>query len=83
MNKKNLLMSAAVAGLCLIGAGCATQNATAETGKCYGVNSCKGHGDCGGKNHSCSGKNSCKGKGFKKLDKTSCATKGGKFARMR
>jgi uncharacterized membrane protein len=39
---------------------------------CYGVNACKGKGDCGGKGHSCAGENACKGKGYLKLDKETC-----------
>src|ERR1700758_3478893 len=39
---------------------------------CYGINACKGKGDCGGKGHSCAGENACKGKGYLKLDKETC-----------
>ena len=33
--------------------------------KCSGINSCKGHGECGAADgsHSCAGMNECKGKG--------------------
>ena len=39
---------------------------------CYGVNKCKGSGDCGGKGHSCAGRNACKGQGYIELDKDDC-----------
>ncbi len=67
------LLASAVAGL-LVMAGAAT-TASAEEGKtvrCYGVNKCKGTGDCGGKGHSCAGENSCKGEGYLNLDKETC-----------
>jgi len=40
---------------------------------CYGINACKGTGDCGGKGYSCHGKNACKGTGFIHLDRDVCA----------
>lgn len=40
--------------------------------KCEGVNACKGHADCGGKDNVCKGHNACKGKGFKMLSKKDC-----------
>jgi uncharacterized membrane protein len=43
-----------------------------EKVNCYGVNKCKGTGDCGGKTHSCAGQNKCQGKGWLKLDKDTC-----------
>ncbi len=39
---------------------------------CYGINACKGKGDCGGKGHTCAGENTCKGKGYIKLDRETC-----------
>ena len=39
---------------------------------CYGVNKCKGVGDCGGPGHSCKGKNACKAQGYLELDKDTC-----------
>src|SRR5262245_42275166 len=43
-----------------------------EAVPCYGVNKCKGVGDCGGKGHSCAGKNSCKGQGYLDMSKDLC-----------
>jgi len=43
-----------------------------DTGHCYGVNKCKGAGDCGGKGHSCAGQNACKGQGFIDLSQKDC-----------
>ncbi|PIQ83152.1 MAG: hypothetical protein COV75_09070 [Candidatus Omnitrophica bacterium CG11_big_fil_rev_8_21_14_0_20_63_9] len=39
---------------------------------CYGVNKCKGTGDCGGKGHSCAGQNACKGQGYLDLSEKDC-----------
>jgi uncharacterized membrane protein len=67
------LLASAVAGL-LVMAGATTTAAAGEgdTVRCYGVNKCKGTGDCGGKGHSCAGENSCKGQGYLNLDKETC-----------
>jgi len=44
----------------------------AEEVHCYGVNKCKGTGDCGGKGHSCANQNSCKRAGYIDMDKDTC-----------
>ena len=49
----------------------------ADTVHCYGVNSCKGSGDCKTTAHECKGMNECKGHGFKALSAGTCLTKGG------
>jgi hypothetical protein len=54
-HKKTLLMGAAAAALALA-AGCKTGTKTmaggdAAKGECYGINSCKGQGACGGEDH--------------------------------
>ena len=70
---RNLLLASAVAGLFLSGA--VAPAAHADEGnkvRCYGINACKGKGDCGGKGHSCAGQNACRGKGYLKLDKETC-----------
>ena len=72
-NKGGMLLASAVAGLLTLAAPIATATAAdAEKVPCYGVNKCKGVGDCGGKGHSCAGENSCKGKGFLEMDKETC-----------
>ena len=48
-----------------------------DTVHCYGVNSCKGSGDCKTTAHECKGMNECKGHGFKALAAGACLTKGG------
>jgi len=48
------------------------QDAKTENAHCYGVNKCKGTGDCGGKGHSCAGKNACKRQGYVDMDKETC-----------
>lgn len=96
-SRKLLLTAAAVSGLFTV-ASCSSatgsqSSSSAETVMCYGVNSCKGHGQCGGKvdscsgkngcdaKLSCSGKNSCKGKGLVKMSKKDCKAKGGQAAK--
>ena len=49
----------------------------ADTVHCYGVNSCKGSGDCKTTAHECKGQNECKGHGFKALKASQCLSKGG------
>ena len=69
-NKRNVLLTSAAAGLMTLAltAGAGTAHAEDAAGgakvKCYGVNGCKGTGECGGKGHGCAGKNECKGKGW-------------------
>ena len=70
------LVAASVAGL-LAAAGAAGfgRSAQAEDAPkvpCYGINKCKGTGDCGGKGHTCSGQNACAGQGYLKLEKETC-----------
>jgi len=74
-NKRKALVATAVA--CLLATAGATTLAhsmDAAEGKvhCYGINKCKGTGDCGGKGRSCAGTNECSGKGFIDLDKDDC-----------
>jgi uncharacterized membrane protein len=73
VNKGGMLLASAVAGLLTLAApaGMATAG-DAEKVNCYGVNKCKGAGDCGGKGHSCAGENACKGQGYLKIDKETC-----------
>lgn len=46
--------------------------AAGEMVACYGINACKGMGDCGGKGHSCAGMNACKGQGYVSVPKDAC-----------
>ena len=71
------LLIASVAGLmAAIGAsGLSQAQMMAEDSKtahCYGINKCKGTGDCGGKGHACAGKNACNGQGYIDLDEEDC-----------
>ena len=50
-----------------------------ESGKCYGVNSCKGQGACASATNACVGQNSCAGQGWVKRTKAECTDAGGKF----
>ncbi len=73
--RRGMLIASAVAGL--FAAAASVPVAQAEEAKekehCYGINACKGRGDCGGKGHSCAGENECKGKGYLDLPKGTCA----------
>ena len=73
-NKKQALLAASLAGLmAFAGTAAFGQMAMAEDKvPCYGINKCKGTGDCGGKASSCAGKNACKGQGFISLHKDTC-----------
>ena len=80
-NKKKMLVAASIAGLMTVSTSIlATQAQAEESVPCYGVNACKGTGDCGGKGYSCAGKNACKGQGFIKLQADICTRiEGGKL----
>ena len=72
MDKKKLILGAAVTAF-IAGATSIPQQAQAEeTENCYGVNKCKGVGSCHGKEHSCAGNNKCAGKGWIKVLKGNC-----------
>ena len=43
-----------------------------DVAACYGINKCKGTGDCGGAGHSCAGQNECTGKGYIELNTEDC-----------
>ncbi len=75
--KKRALIAASMAGLLTAASLAVTQTAQAKDKDtdevaCYGINACKGKGDCGGKGHSCAGKNECKGKGYVEVHKDKC-----------
>ena len=82
-SKKNKMIAASVAGLLAMGtmAVLASAETPAGTGvACYGINACKGMGECGGKGHACAGKNACKGAGFLNLPADTCTKiNGGKL----
>ena len=49
------------------------------TGKCFGVNACKGKSACKTAQSDCKGHNACKGKGWVSMTDSECAEKGGEF----
>ena len=74
--KQRTLLAASVAGL-MAAAGLAAMGQAyaadeAANVPCYGINKCKGTGDCGGKGHACAGKNECAGQGYVELNKDTC-----------
>jgi len=78
-NSNKLLISAAVAGLMTLVSQASFAAATATKGECYGVNACKGTGECGGKGHTCAGSNACKGKGWMTKTEKECKDLKGEF----
>ena len=72
-SKKKAFIAASIAGLMTVaGSAAVTTVFAAENVPCYGINACKGTGDCGGKGYSCAGKNACKGQGFIQLPSDTC-----------
>ena len=84
-DKKKALLRASIAGLIAVGSitaaqGIASADMNSSGVPCYGINACKGTGDCGGKGYSCHGNNACKGQGFLNLPADTCAKiQGGKL----
>ncbi len=82
-NKKHKkIVHAALAGLFAAGSVATmtfSQSAHAkEDVKCYGINACKGSGECGGANAACAGSNACKGSGWVHVASSEeCTKKGG------
>ena len=69
------LLLAAVTGMLAVGSVAASvqaEEAQPEKVHCYGINKCKGTGDCSGKGHQCAGHNACKGQGHINLPKDLC-----------
>lgn len=71
-SKRKALIAASIAGLMTVSTAMIATNAQAEDAPCYGINACKGTGDCGGKGYSCHGKNACKGQGWLKMPTDLC-----------
>lgn len=72
MTKRKMMLAASMAGLMAAGVSAISADALAADVHCYGVNKCKGAGDCGGKSHACAGKNACKGAGFVSMPEEAC-----------
>ena len=81
MNNKNLgskgLLVAALAGVLTLPATVTSQEQkNADEGvPCWGINRCKGVGDCGAegcRQSGCHGSNACNGKGFLRLSAETC-----------
>lgn len=84
MDKKNLVLTAALLGLSLSQNISAADKKAEETkkeveGQCIGVNSCKGTSACHSEANSCAGTNACKGKGWLRMTEKQCKEKKGKF----
>ena len=81
MNQKSGTKIALTAAALLVSGTLATATLAAggETGKCFGVNACKGQSACKTAKNDCKGHNACKGQGFIVTTDTDCAEKGGDF----
>lgn len=73
VSKSRRLLLASLAGaLALPAIAHAGEGEESEAAHCYGVNKCKGTGDCGGPGHSCANQNACKRQGYIDMDKETC-----------
>lgn len=73
------LLAAALAGVLSIPTALAAQDKSASDDgnlkPCWGINTCKGTGDCGAdgcRQSGCHGSNACKGQGFLRLEPETC-----------
>ncbi len=69
------LVAASIAGILAAAGTVGLSRPVQAEGKdapCYGINKCKGTGECGGKGHSCAGQNACKGQGYIELQQDDC-----------
>jgi uncharacterized membrane protein len=74
-NRTRRVLLTAVAGMLAassLGGAVLADNAATEKVHCYGINKCKGTGDCSGKGHKCAGQNACKGQGHINLPTDVC-----------
>ena len=77
--KKTTGVALAAAAAAMFAVAPMSASADEKTGKCFGVNSCKGTGACATATTSCAGQNSCAGQGWIKETKSQCEEKGGQF----
>jgi len=80
MDRKNKLISLALATAAISLAALPLTSTSAYASSkvnCFGVNSCKGHGQCKTAKNSCKGQNACKGQGFLKMSAKKCDKLGG------
>lgn len=76
---KGFALATAAAALFMAAPLALADDAGAMTGKCFGVNACKGQGACKTAHNACKGQNACKGEGFLMKSKAECDKMGGKF----
>jgi hypothetical protein len=67
-----LTVASAAAALFVAATPALAADSTMAQVKCYGVNACKGQGQCKTAMNSCKGHNSCKGQGFVMMDEKAC-----------
>jgi hypothetical protein len=80
LTKKSGATIAMTAATLLVAGTLATASmATEINGRCFGVNACKGQGQCKSAHNACKGQNTCKGKGWLAMTKGECDNQGGQF----
>jgi hypothetical protein len=78
--KSGAKMAMTAAALIISGATLiAAANAETFKGRCFGVNGCKGQGNCKSAHNDCKGQNACKGQGWLSMLQDECTKAGGQF----
>jgi hypothetical protein len=78
--KSGAKMAMTAAALIISGATLiAAANAETFKGRCFGVNGCKGQGNCKSAKNDCKGKNACKGQGWQSMLQDDCSHAGGQW----
>jgi hypothetical protein len=81
LNRKSGAKIAMTAATLLVAGATLISAASAETvqGRCFGVNGCKGQGNCKSAKNDCKGKNACKGQGWQSMLQDDCSHAGGQW----
>jgi hypothetical protein len=81
LNRKSGAKMAVTAAVLVVSGAALISAAMAETvqGRCFGVNGCKGQGNCKSAKNDCKGKNACKGQGWQSMLQDECKGAGGQW----
>lgn len=81
LNQKSGARIAMTAAVLLVSGSALIGVAMAETvkGRCFGVNGCKGQGNCKSTKNDCKGHNACKGQGWLEMLQADCSDKQGQW----
>ncbi len=77
--KSGAKIAMTAAALLVTGALATSAMATEFKGRCFGVNGCKGQGNCKTAQNDCKGHNACKGKGWVEMLKDECESQSGQW----